>query len=63
MLQTHPEIATLESNQDMGFDTSLNPVKDGPQIQLAFESAEERLQLRSVRCNDAGVFLNRDRLS
>jgi hypothetical protein len=41
LLQTDPETVTQESNQDVGFDTSLNPVKDGPQIQLAFKSAED----------------------
>jgi hypothetical protein len=41
LLQTDPQAVTQESNQDVSFDTSLNPVKDGPQIQLAFEGAED----------------------
>jgi hypothetical protein len=41
LLQTDPETVTQESNQDVGFDPSRNPVKDGPQIQLAFERAED----------------------
>jgi hypothetical protein len=41
LVQADPETVTQESNQDVGFDTSLNPVKDWPQIQLAFERAED----------------------
>jgi hypothetical protein len=33
--------APQESNQDVGFDTLLKAVKDGPQVQLTFEGAED----------------------
>jgi hypothetical protein len=41
LLQKDPETVSQESNQDVGFDASLNPVKDRPQILLAFEGAED----------------------
>ena len=40
LLQANPQTITQEGNQDVGFYTSLDPVKDRPQVQLAFEGAE-----------------------
>ena len=45
LLQTNPETVTEEGNQDMGFNAALDPVKDGSQVQFAFECAENGFNL------------------
>ena len=43
LLQTHPQAITQEGHQDMGFDARLEPVPNGPDVQLAFERAKDAL--------------------